>query len=163
MTESMCRIENMSVCLVSIYWSAILLCTEFTVSTLLLVVFCVFSDIYFLRFYLGFLYFVTIRILIQPLQYCVMARWLLFWLEDVTALLLLSTNHSQFCMLTNIKSLFSIGCCNMQNKIKLQPLKYLNFVFFPQQKQINTPDFDALETKYQHLARSKNRTHSKTV
>lgn len=82
----------MSVCLVSIYWSAILLCTEFTVSTLLLVVF---SDIYFLRFYLGFLYFVTIQILIQPLQYCVMARWLLFWLEDVTALLLLSTNSDE--------------------------------------------------------------------
>lgn len=31
-------------------------------------------------------------------------------------------NHSLFCMLTNIKSLFSIGCCNMQNKIKLLPL-----------------------------------------
>lgn len=30
----------------------------------------------FLRFYLGFLYFLTIQILIQPLQYCVMARWL---------------------------------------------------------------------------------------
>lgn len=91
-----------------------------------------------LRFYPGFLDFTTWQILIQPFQY-----WVLFWLEDLTALLCSEPtpmNHSQFCMLTNIKSLFSIGCCNMQNKMKVQPLKYFNFVFFPQQKQINTPD-----------------------
>lgn len=87
--------------------------------------------------------FTTWQILIQPFQYCVMAHWVLFWLEDLTALLCSEPtpmNHSQFCMLTNIKSLFSIDCCNMQNKMKVQPLKYFNFVFFPQQKQINTPD-----------------------
>lgn len=50
-------------------------------------------------------------------------------------------NHSQFSVLTNIKSLFPVGCCNMQNKIiSSTPWIFKFCVLFHSKKLLNTPD-----------------------